>query len=169
MQTLRAERRNGKTYLVQRIGKNLVLRINNRTDEIQSITGEGPTGMYYDDMADAVPKNAKEVIILGLGGGTVARRLRELGYKNRIIGVENDPVVIEFGILYFDYEYVDDIIEADAVKYCRFSEEIFDCVIDDVYVNSSQRVNVSASNILRPGGTLIRNKFPEKGIEIVCM
>jgi len=169
MVILRVEKRFGRTYIVQKIGSQKVLRINNRTDQIQSISGEGGTGLYYDEMADVVPKTAKEVLILGLGGGTVARRLREEGYQGRIIGVENDPVVIELSYLYFDYQFVDEVIEADAKKFCRFSEDLFDCVIDDVYVNSEQKVHVDAGRIVRRGGLLISNNFPQKGISVVCM
>jgi len=166
---IRAEKRNGRTYIVQRTQQGVVLRINNRTDQIQSIKNVGPTGYYYDDIAEAVPKDAESVCILGIGGGTAARRLREIGYQGKIIGVDSDEFVLELAALYFDLDCVNEVICMDAREFCRFHEYKYDCVVDDVFVNSEQKVKVWAENIVKHGGTLISNNFPQSGVTVrVC-
>jgi len=156
---IRAEKRAGKTYIVERTVKGTVLKINNR-NEIQSIKTQGETGYYYDEIAGLVTNKQWTVCILGAGGGTVARVLKDFGHRGCITGIEIDPFVIELGFLYFDAEKYDELIECDAKFFCRYTERMFDVVVDDVYVNSDQKVRVWAERIVRPGGLLITNEFP---------
>jgi len=161
-------KKNGRVYTVERLRPGFtVLRVNRHT-EVQSVKCIGPTGLYYDEIAKTVPSYAKNVCILGLAGGTIARRLRERGWQGTITGVENDETMIEIGNLYFDLNTVDEIICEDARNFCRYSGRLFDCVIDDLYVNSNQRVRVDCSMITKAGGLVIRNKWPDSGIETIC-
>jgi len=161
------EKKNGRHYGVIKKGANVFLQINHR-QETQSVSGTGPTGLYYDEMAAIVQGFATgqsvSVCVLGAGGGTVARRIRELDVPGTIVGIESDRKIIELGFQFFDLWAFDEVIEADARKFCRFSERFFDVVIDDVFIDSNKKVDVEAKKILREGGILIRNNFPLQGV-----
>jgi len=162
-------KKNGRTYTVEKITTDrTVLRINHRP-EIQSMKNIGPTGLYYDEIADAVSKESQSVCILGLAGATIARRLKETGYQGKITGVESDETMIEIAAKYFDLDSVHEIILQDARKFCRFTKRKFDCVIVDLYINGSQKVKVSPERLVNKGGKIIYNNFPYQGIEVVCM
>lgn len=163
---LHVEKKGGRFYAVERKGDATYLRINRRM-ECQSVKGDGPTGLYYDDIAarimqDTPPRDT--VCILGLGGATIARRLRELGYLGHITGVENDEVMLRLGIEYFDLWAVDEIVRADARGYCLHKKVKFDVVINDLYVDSNKQVKVYEDMICKKWGLIITNNFPLPGI-----
>jgi len=161
------EKKNGRHYGVIKKGAYVFLQINHR-QETQSVSGTGPTGLYYDEMAAIVQGFAAgkpvSVCVLGAGGGTVARRIRELDVAGTIVGIESDRTIIQLGFEFFDLWAFDEVIQADARKFCRFSERIFDVVIDDVFIDSNKKVKVEAESILRKGGILVQNNFPLQGV-----
>lgn len=70
-------------------------------------------------------------LILGLGGGTVAKLIRKFWPKAKITGVEIDPTMIELGKKYFGLGKVNvDIKIVDANK---FKLGLYDLVIVDTY------------------------------------
>lgn len=76
-------------------------------------------------------KNIGEVLILGLGGGTLAKLLRNKYPKARITGIEIDPQMIELGKKYLDLDkYNIDIKVIDARKY-KLGQ--YDLIIVDMY------------------------------------
>jgi len=165
-----AAKHNGRHYQIEQAGTRRLLRINHRS-ETQSIGGWGPTFEYYDDMAAAVIASDQATLcLLGMGGATIARRLREMGWRGEITGVENDEFLLSLGVKWFDADkYVDEIVLADARRFCSASGRKFGVVIDDVFVDSNKRVKPAARRIVRHGGTLIENNFPQKGITVtVC-
>lgn len=73
----------------------------------------------------------ERILILGLGGGTVAKLLRKKYPKARIVGVEIDPIMIELGEKYLNLgNYGVDIKIQDAKKF-KFRK--YDLVITDTY------------------------------------
>lgn len=73
----------------------------------------------------------KSVLILGLGGGTLAKLLRKIYPNAKITGVEIDPIMIELGKKYLELDkYGIDIEIADANKF-KLGE--YDLVIVDMY------------------------------------
>ncbi len=79
--------------------------------------------------------NAKSILILGLGGGTVAKLLRKKYPKANIIGVEIDPIMIELGRKYLDLDKYDlDIKICDAVKFLKNNRKKYDLLIVDTYL-----------------------------------
>ncbi len=73
------------------------------------------------------------VLILGLGGGTVARQLGAFAPGCRIVGVEIDAGVVDVARRHL--HLVDDVEVhvADAYEWLRSSTEQFDAVIDDLF------------------------------------
>lgn len=79
--------------------------------------------------------NAKSILILGLGGGTLAKLLRKKYPDAKIIGVEIDPIMIELGKKYLDLDRYDiDIKIIDAFKFLKNSKQKYDLLIVDTYL-----------------------------------
>lgn len=73
----------------------------------------------------------QNILILGLGGGTLAKLLRKKYPDAKITGIEIDPIMIELGKKYLDLEkYNIDIKIQDARKF-KFGK--YDLVIVDMY------------------------------------
>ena len=86
------------------------------------------------DLADV-----KNVLVLGLGGGSVIRSLREVfEYKHGIVAVEIDPVIIqiaskEFGVRADDQT---EIVCTDACEYMAKDFRKFDLIIVDLFIDN---------------------------------
>lgn len=77
-------------------------------------------------------------LVLGLGGGTVAKLIRKKWPKAKITGIEIDPIMIELGKKYFDLNKGGVKIEiGDAFEYINHQSSIinnrFDLIIVDLY------------------------------------
>jgi spermidine synthase len=72
----------------------------------------------------------KDVLILGLGGGTVAKLIHKNWAEAKITGVDIDPVIVELGKKYLDFDEEIDIRIQDAEKPIPGK---FDLVIVDLY------------------------------------
>ena len=71
-------------------------------------------------------------LILGLGGGTVAKLIRKNWPNVKITGVEIDPVMIELGTRYLALDTSKTkIVISDAYDFCETSA--YDLVIVDIY------------------------------------
>lgn len=107
------------------------------------------SGVYLDDpyrsaiaypdylhLALAVKPDARRVLVLGLGGATVVKRMWRDYPRVRIDAVEIDPVVVDVAGRYFGLP--DDparvrVFTEDARRYVRRTEETYDIVIVDTY------------------------------------
>ena len=74
-------------------------------------------------------REVKSCLILGLGGGTVAKILQKTWPKIKITGVDIDPVMVDLGKKYLGLENVKDKI-GDAYN---FDTKGFDLVVVDLY------------------------------------
>ncbi len=81
----------------------------------------------------------KNILLLGMGGGSIVRSLREkFKYTGLIIAVEIDPKVIEiakeeFGIVESPNQ---SIVQEDAFIYVKNSNEAFQLIIIDLFIDS---------------------------------
>lgn len=81
--------------------------------------------------------NVKSILILGLGGGTLAKLLRKKYPDAKITGVEIDPIMIELGKKYLKLdEYKVEIKIADANNY-TLNAMPYDLVVVDMYSGDS--------------------------------
>jgi spermidine synthase len=84
------------------------------------------------------PFTVHRSLILGLGGGTVAKLIRKNWPDSKITGVDIDPIMIELGKKYLGLDQaIVDIKITDALKFLsvhrsRFTD-CFDLVIVDLY------------------------------------
>lgn len=80
----------------------------------------------------------KNVLILGMGAGSIISLLREK-YPNEchITAVEKDPVVIELAEKYFDVKKnrLLKIVHDDAFSFASETEERYDLIISDLFVD----------------------------------
>ncbi len=102
--------------------------------------------------------NAKSVLILGLGGGTVAKLVRKDFPNAKITGVDIDPIMIELGKKYLDLE-VDKILIQDAGKSVPSK---FDLVIVDLYQGDKFPKKFETENYIQ----LVRSLLLRSGVVV---
>ena len=93
-----------------------------------------------------------KILVLGAGVGSIRKILHEeMGVKAHLTMVEFDPVVLEIGSEYFGFGETPLLcIElADAFEYCRSTQEKFDLILIDLFVDKEMP------------GYLIENSFWE--------
>ncbi|WKZ26070.1 MAG: methyltransferase domain-containing protein [bacterium] len=76
-------------------------------------------------------KDYRDILILGLGGGTLAKLLRKKYPEAKITGVEIDPIMVELGKEYFDLDKYDIDIKIEDTNKFKFGK--YDLVIVDMY------------------------------------
>ncbi len=75
------------------------------------------------------------VLLLGLGGGTVARQCRKLFPKASIVGVELDQDVIDLAYRSFDLRSIRlKAVRMPGEQYLRKTSRKFDAIIDDMWL-----------------------------------
>ena len=77
-----------------------------------------------------------QILVLGVAGGSVIKTLnKEVGYKNKITGVEIDANVIEIANNYFELDKIPNlnIILDDAFEFVLKTKEKYDLIIIDIF------------------------------------
>jgi len=138
--------------------------------------GNAITGPVWDALAAPLllPPNPRRdrVLILGLGGGSVARVVRALASKARITAVEIDAGVVRAARRWFDLDGLRvEVVRGDARRYLERTRRRFDVILDDVFVGNRRNVRkpdwlpdpglALAAALLRPGGILVSNAIDE--------
>ena len=113
------------------------------------------------------------VLLLGLGGGTVAWLIKNYWPQTKIVGVEIDPEIIKISKKYFGLDNVPglQIVNADAFDYIKKAKQKFDLIIVDLYLGrkfpkkaESEEFFREIKKILTPKGIVIFNRLKiEKG------
>ncbi|HZM72883.1 MAG TPA: methyltransferase domain-containing protein [Methylomirabilota bacterium] len=138
---------------------------------VQSVLADDPDGYWVRMVPDVRPRRA---LLLGLGAGTVARLLHERFGEVPIVGVDDDPAVIDFAReLLRDLPSVS-IEHGDAFAYVEQSAsagEHFDYVAVDLYRGDHLAHGVVGRPFLRglrtlaePRGLVIFNLFFERRV-----
>ena len=109
----------------------------------------------------------QEVLMIGLGGGSLAKFIRKQRPQTRITAVEIDPRVIAAARTHFELPPDDDtlsVIEADGALYVRQHPGCADVILLDgfdagnqVEALATQTFYVACRRALRPGGVLVVN------------
>ncbi|MDY7395916.1 methyltransferase domain-containing protein [Aureibaculum sp. 2210JD6-5] len=84
-------------------------------------------------------KNCKEILILGMGGGSVIKTLRDdFNYQHQITAVEIDPTIIKIADEEFDIRESKNlnIICDDAQLFMQLNTKKFDLAIIDLYIDT---------------------------------
>ena len=85
-------------------------------------------------------QQCKEVLVLGVAGGSVIETLRkDFSYKGNLTGVEIDPEMIRWMRSEFGIENTSNtqIIELDANYYIRQTKKTFDLIIIDIFIDTN--------------------------------
>ncbi len=80
----------------------------------------------------------QQVLMLGLGGGSIVEILRrDYGSIAPITVIEIDPVIIDIAKLEFNIDQYKpiDIIQMDAIDYINNSPAIYDMICIDIFIN----------------------------------
>src|SRR5262245_40311268 len=92
---------------VRRQRGGLVLRIDGTTASWRP-RGGAVSGSVWEALAVPLlllpPARRRQVLVLGLGGGSAARVARALAPRARIVGVERDPAVLSAALRWFDLD-----------------------------------------------------------------
>ena len=85
-------------------------------------------------------RRKRRILLLGLGGGTVARQCRCLYPDATLDAVEVDLAVIRVARDYFHLPHNNvRIIHADAVRYLTLARQTFDAILDDTWLSNGNR------------------------------
>lgn len=93
--------------------------------------------IWSDTLKKIRNKNQKieKVLILGLGGGSIAKLTRKFWQKSKIIGVEIDPFMVEMGSKHLGLSKTGVKVKIDdALEYCKKCKDKFDLICIDTYV-----------------------------------
>lgn len=89
----------------------------------------------------------QRILILGLGGGTLAKLLRKKYPDAKITGIEIDPIMIELGKKYLDLDKYDIDIKIQDTNKFKFGE--YDLVIVDMYCGDNFPKEFESDEFLR--------------------
>lgn len=125
----RKSKYNGDIKVIRSLGFGTYIQVNNLTQS------GGVVENIWNQTLKKVHKSLvtnHQSLILGLGGGTVAKLIRKYWPKSKIIGVEIDPVMVELGTRYLALDTSKTkIVISDAYDFCETSA--YDLVIVDIY------------------------------------
>lgn len=130
--------------------------------------GEIATHCVWDAIAAPIlwlsSKRRRRILILGLGGGSVARLARALAPDAEIVGVELDPEVVRLARSHLELDSLDVQIEiADALAWLKTAKGRFDAILEDVFVGSGDDVH-KPDWIPEPGHRLARARLARGGV-----
>lgn len=166
---------NGKIRVVE-IGKTRKLLANNVLQSINEASPSCPK-IFSGKAADLIVReapNAKRILMLGLGGGTVASILSKKLPEAQMVSVEFDPVMIDVAKKYFGLDSITNhrIIEADALRVVVEPEEFdltqssFDVLFIDIFVGDQYpdlgktgNFIASVKRLVAPGGLIVFNRI----------
>ena len=130
----RESKYNGHVKVIKTFGIGTYIQCNGLTQSggiVESIWRSTLRQIRNPTTKGVIQSEILNILILGLGGGTVAKLLRKKYPNAKITGVEIDPIMIEFGKKYLDLDkYNIDIKIVDANK---FKIEKYDLLIVDTY------------------------------------
>jgi spermidine synthase len=138
--------------------------------------GEVATRCVWDAIAAPLlwlpPARRRRILILGLGGGSVARLVRALAPEAEIVGVELDRDVVRLARAHLDLDSLAVRVEiADARVFLERDRGRYDAILEDVFVGQGDAVHkpdwipepghALARRRLAPGGLLVSNTLDE--------
>ena len=138
--------------------------------------GSAVTGSVWDAIAApllALPARCRrEILILGVAGGSAARVVRAIAPSAHIVGVELFQDVIDTAREHFDLDSLKlELVIADALDFLRRDGRRFDLILEDVFVGVGRSVHKPgwlpspghqlAKARLARGGLLVSNTLDE--------
>lgn len=112
----------------------------------------------------------KQILVLGVAGGTVIHMLHDTFPMAKIIGVDIDPVMLDIGKKYFGLGLIKKLtlMNQDAQAFVMKKIPKYDLVVLDVFIGreipafaSSEKFLQSVKRMITPGGRLFINFLRE--------
>ena len=127
---------NGKIRVVRSLGLGTYIQVENLTQ-----SGGVVNNVWRHSLKEVNKKKpeVKNCLILGLGGGSAAMRVKKLWPQAEVTGVDVDPLMIKLGKKYLGLEGVNIVIE-DASNFTIDSHrksQKYDLILIDTYLGSS--------------------------------
>ncbi len=119
---------NNYVKVVRSLGYGTYIQVNSLTQ-----SGGVVESIWKETLRKIRKEKINKVLILGLGGGTVAKLVKKYWPESKITGVEIDPIMIELGKKYLGLKNVEIIIQ-DAYEFIKKNKEKYDLVIVDLYI-----------------------------------
>ncbi len=129
------------------------------------------TGWVWDAMAAPLllqpASRRRAILLLGLGGASVARIARALAPRARIVGVEIDAEVVRAARRWFALDALGiEVVRADARRFLSRDRRRYDLVVEDVFVGSGRSVR-KPDWLPEPGLALAARRLARDGILVV--
>ncbi len=119
-----------------------MLKLNEGLDSFHSAwrPGEVLTGLYFDSfllpalLAPQDIRGRRRVMVIGLGGGTMARQIHEIDPQVEVIGVEIDPELIDLGMAWLGLTpEMASLVPTDGRVALRVNSEPVGAILCDAY------------------------------------
>jgi predicted membrane-bound spermidine synthase len=152
---------------VRKSGKGLALQVEG-TFASWYQPGSVVTGSVWDAIAApllALPaRRRREILILGVAGGSAARVVRAIAPDAHIVGVELFQDVIDAAREHFDLDSLKlEMVIADALDFLRKDERHFDLILEDIFVGVGRSVH-KPGWLPSPGHELARARLARGGL-----
>lgn len=119
---------------------------------------------YFFPTAVSMYEPGSEVLLLGLGGGTLVQQFERLKFKIDV--VEIDERVKEVAIKYFFVDPATNIMIDDARRYINTCQKKYDIITLDLFLNETPPAHVLSlesfrkiKSLLQPGGIMMMNFY----------
>lgn len=119
---------------------------------------------YYFPAAVSTYPEGSDALLLGLGGGSLVKQLRRLGFHLDV--VEIDHRIEEVAKKYFFVDQDTNVIIDDARHYLNTTKKSYDVIVYDLFLNETPPAHVftleafrTAKEKLNRGGTLMINFY----------
>jgi predicted membrane-bound spermidine synthase len=151
---------------VRRVRGGLELRIDGTQASVRRF-GVAVTGVLWWALASPVlllkGRRRRQVLLLGLGAGSVAQAVRALDPDARIVGVELDPGVVRLARRHFGLDRLGvELVIGDALEFLKRDRQRFDLIVEDLFVGPPRSVR-KPERLLADGYRLIARRLHPGG------
>ena len=103
-------------------------------DVVKSVYPPSEGGYWKHMVPQGLERKELEVLLLGVGAGTIARLLLEKYPQAKITGVDNNSLVMDAAVREFDLEKIKmEIVFEDGFDYIEKNRKMFDLIIVDMW------------------------------------
>lgn len=125
---------------------------------------DGSTLLGYQQVMGLLPlfrPAARAALLIGLGGGHVARDLKRQGLETDTI--EIDPAVADAALKYFDFQPTGEFLVGDGRFEIQKLHKRYDLIIEDCFTGGSEPIHMLSVEMLRE----LRDKLGDDGVLVV--
>ncbi len=154
----RESKYNGKIKVLKTVGLGTYIQVEGLTQ-----SGGVVEDIWKSSLRKAKSKKpeVQNVLVLGLGGGSVAKYIKKFWPEAVISGVDIDSVIVALGKRYLGLKDVDIKIE-DAASFLKETKQKFDLIVVDLYKGCEYPKKFETRSFL----TLLKLHLKESGVVI---